>query len=119
MEQPFGDVLDGLKDFLQGADGTSYANAVVELGISEPAARMAASRMRGHYRELLRDKIAPTGSSQEDIAQRSGVPLGDLFQTENFSLRFQTFPSQLHAGRFSHYLMKIAGTSHESNEDVS
>ena len=62
-----GQQFQGLKEFLGGADGTSYANAAVELGISEPAARMAASRMRGRYRELLRDEIAQTVSSQEDV----------------------------------------------------
>ena len=56
-----------LKGFLGGSGDSSYAAAAVDLGVSESAARMTASRMRGRYRELLRDEIAQTVSSQEDI----------------------------------------------------
>ena len=56
-----------LKEFLGGSAGSSYTTAAVELGLRESAARMAASRMRGRYRELLRDEIAQTVSAPEDI----------------------------------------------------
>lgn len=56
-----------LKGFIGGSGKSSYATAAADLGLSESAARMAASRMRGRYRELLRDEIAQTVSSQEDI----------------------------------------------------
>jgi len=38
-----------------------------ELGMTESAARMAVSRMRLRYRELLRNEIAQTVLSSEDI----------------------------------------------------
>jgi RNA polymerase sigma-70 factor (ECF subfamily) len=38
-----------------------------ELGVNEAAARMAASRLRGRYRELLRDEIVQTVSTPEEI----------------------------------------------------
>ncbi len=56
-----------LKEFIAGSADSSYAKAASDLGLSESAARMAASRMRKRYRELLRDEIAQTVSSQEDI----------------------------------------------------
>ncbi len=56
-----------LKHFLAGPGATSYAEAAAELGSNEAAARMAASRMRGRYRDLLRDEIAQTVSSSEEI----------------------------------------------------
>lgn len=56
-----------LKSFIGGSSESSYAQAGTELGISEAAARMAASRIRGRYRELLRDEIAQTVSSPDEI----------------------------------------------------
>jgi len=37
------------------------------LGMTESAARMATSRLRRRYRQLLREEIAQTVSSPEDI----------------------------------------------------
>ncbi len=56
-----------LKEFIGGSGDSSYSIVAIELNLSEAAARMAASRMRGRYRELLRDEISQTVSSQEDI----------------------------------------------------
>ncbi len=56
-----------LKELIGGSGDSSYAAAAGELDISESAARMAASRMRGFYRELLRDEIAQTVSTPEEI----------------------------------------------------
>lgn len=56
-----------LKEFIGGSGNSSYGTAAADMGLSESAARMAASRMRGRYRELLRAEIAQTVSSQEDI----------------------------------------------------
>ena len=56
-----------LKAFIGGADSATYANVAPALGLNESAARMAASRMRGRYRELLREEIAQTVESQEEI----------------------------------------------------
>lgn len=62
-----GHQFDCLKEFLGGAPDTTYATAAAELSLSESAARMAASRMRSRYRELLRDEIAQTVSSVDEI----------------------------------------------------
>lgn len=56
-----------LKEYLGGSGDSSYGAAADRLGISEPAARMAASRMRGRYRELLHDEIAQTVSTPGEI----------------------------------------------------
>ncbi|WP_182865594.1 RNA polymerase sigma factor [Rhodopirellula sp. JC639] len=56
-----------LKVFIGGSESANYATIAPALGLSESAARMAASRMRRRYRELLRDEIAQTVDSQEDI----------------------------------------------------
>ena len=56
-----------LKDFLGGTATSSYAEVAPSLGLSESAARMAASRMRGRFRELLQEEIAQTVENQEDI----------------------------------------------------
>ena len=59
--------FQALKELIGGSGDSSYAAAAGELDISESAARMAASRMRGRYRELLRDEIAQTVSTPEEI----------------------------------------------------
>ena len=56
-----------LKGFIGGSSSSSYTAVAAELGINDSAARMAASRLRGRYRELLREEIAQTVSSEEDI----------------------------------------------------
>lgn len=48
-------------------DGASYADVARELGVTSSAARMAASRLRNRYRELLRVEIAQTVGAKEDI----------------------------------------------------
>ena len=62
-----GQQFQALKELIGGSGDSSYAAAASELHISESAARMAASRMRGRYRELLRDEIAQTVSAPEEI----------------------------------------------------
>ncbi len=56
-----------LKHFIIGQSGESYARAAADIGVSEPAARMTASRMRQRYRGILRDEIAQTVASPDDI----------------------------------------------------
>lgn len=57
-----------LKHVLTGGDSKlTLADVAAELGQAETATRMAASRMRIRYRELLRNEISQTLSSQEDI----------------------------------------------------
>lgn len=57
-----------LKDFLGGTSAATYADVAPGLGLSESAARMAASRMRGRYRELLQEEIAHTVDAEEDVS---------------------------------------------------
>ena len=57
-----------LKHILSGdSSDLTLADVAAELGQAETATRMAASRMRSRYRELLRDEISQTLSSQEDV----------------------------------------------------
>jgi RNA polymerase sigma-70 factor (ECF subfamily) len=53
--------FDELQPFLAGeGQRAGYAEAAERLGLSIAAARMAASRLRGRYRELLREEILRT-----------------------------------------------------------
>ena len=57
-----------LKHFLSGENSDLMISDVAEeLSQTESATRMAASRMRKRYRELLRDEIAQTLSTNEDV----------------------------------------------------
>ena len=56
-----------LKHVLSGEScEVTFSEVAAELGQSESATRMAASRMRQQYRELLREEIAQTLSSKDD-----------------------------------------------------
>lgn len=60
--------FEQLKEFIIGAHaGVTFANIAAKLGTTEAAAKMAASRMRRRYRELLREEIAQTVSGPEEI----------------------------------------------------
>lgn len=52
---------------IRPTDGAPYADVASELGVTASAARMAASRLRNRYRELLRAEIAQTVGNKEDI----------------------------------------------------
>jgi len=57
-----------LKPFLGGEnDAESCANAAQTLGISEPAAKVAAHRFRRRYREILRAEIAETVAEPGEV----------------------------------------------------
>jgi len=58
--------FQALREFIGGAPG-SYATPATELGMSEAAARMAASRLRSRYRELLKEEIAHTVGSADEV----------------------------------------------------
>lgn len=61
-------LFDELKGYLIGDHaGTNYAEAATRLEMSEAAAKKAASRMRGRYRELLREEIAQTVTDSTEI----------------------------------------------------
>ncbi|MCH7726022.1 MAG: hypothetical protein IH991_06010 [Planctomycetes bacterium] len=60
--------FERLKDFIVSTkEETTYADVASELSMTESAARMASSRLRRRYRQLLREEIAQTVSSPEDI----------------------------------------------------
>jgi len=62
------DVFDVLKRFLTGEGPQGGYQAVCDqVCMNEPAARMAVSRLRVRYRELLREEIAKTVASSQDV----------------------------------------------------
>ena len=61
-------LFEALKDCLGGRPGESrYREAATRLGMAEGAVRMAAHRLRRRYRELLREQIAQTVETPEQI----------------------------------------------------
>jgi RNA polymerase sigma-70 factor (ECF subfamily) len=62
-----GKVFDELKDFLTAADGTSYENAAMRLGIPLNAVKTAIHRLRGNFRAVVRREVARTVSSPGEI----------------------------------------------------
>lgn len=56
-----------LKDFIGGTGSQTDASIAPLLDLSESAARMAATRMRARYREILRAEISQTLVSESDI----------------------------------------------------
>lgn len=70
--------FDLLKDFIIGEHpDITYADVAAKLGTTAAAAKMAASRMRRRYRQLLRDEIAQTVASPSEVDQE----IRDLFAT--------------------------------------
>ncbi len=61
-------LFNELKGFIVGnTTGATYAQVSQKLGMSEAAAKKAASRLRRRYQELLRDEISQTVSDPEEI----------------------------------------------------
>ena len=60
-------LFDALKGCLGGSKEETYAATAASLGMTEVAVRVAAHRLRRRYRELLREEIADTVSSPEEI----------------------------------------------------
>ncbi len=60
--------FDQLKPFLAGpARDQSYTHAARQLGISEGAAMVATHRMRRRFRDLLRERIAQTVTTRDEV----------------------------------------------------
>ena len=60
--------FEQLKQFISGSKGGDANAAVADaLGISEGAVKVAAHRLRGRYRELLRSEIAQTVEEPKEI----------------------------------------------------
>lgn len=63
-------VFERLKRFMAGEGGEdSYAAAGAELGLSEGNVKVTVHRLRKRYRQLLREEIAPTVSSQAEARE--------------------------------------------------
>jgi RNA polymerase sigma factor (sigma-70 family) len=62
-------LFEALKDTLTGARPATYAAIGAELGMSEGAVKVAAHRMRRRYRDLLREEIAQTVASSDEIGE--------------------------------------------------
>jgi RNA polymerase sigma-70 factor (ECF subfamily) len=60
-------LFEALKDTLTGGRSSTYAAIGVELGMSEGAVKVAVHRMRRRYRALLREEIAQTVTSADEI----------------------------------------------------
>ncbi len=61
-------LFERLKVFLTGDEyGPAYADVGAQLGLSEAAVKMAVSRLRRRYREVLRDQIGHTVANVDDI----------------------------------------------------
>jgi RNA polymerase sigma factor (sigma-70 family) len=62
-------LFTALRPFLLGEHaGLTYAAVAQPLGMTEAAVKMAASRLRRRYRELLRQQIAQTVAGPEEVA---------------------------------------------------
>jgi RNA polymerase sigma-70 factor (ECF subfamily) len=70
------ELFDRLKAYLTAEMGSvPYRDVAAELGMTEGAVKVAVHRLRRHYRQLLRDEIAQTVSSEDQIDEE----IRDLF----------------------------------------
>lgn len=60
-------LFDALKFTLTGANKVGYRIVADKLGMAEGAVKVAASRLKLRYRELLRAEIASTVESEDDV----------------------------------------------------
>ena len=64
------ELFEAIKAFLTGErKSVSYSELAVRLGTTEAALKMAVSRMRQRYGELLRAEIAKTVSKPEEVGE--------------------------------------------------
>jgi len=80
LRQEWGDqgranVFDVLKDALAGGDGVNQ-HAAQALNMSDSAVRMAVHRLRRRYREILREKIAKTVDTPEQVEEEIAFLFG-------------------------------------------
>ena len=68
VDEGKGRLFEALKDCIGGRPGDGrYRDVAADLGMAEGAVRMAAHRLRRRYRELLRQHIAQTVETPEQI----------------------------------------------------
>jgi RNA polymerase sigma-70 factor (ECF subfamily) len=60
-------LFEALKDTLTGVRSITYATIGAELGMTEGAVKVAVHRMRRRYRAVLREEIAQTVASSDEI----------------------------------------------------
>ena len=61
-------LFKALRGSLAGTGGTApYAELAERLGMTEGAVKVAVHRLRGRFRERLREEIAQTVAGQEDV----------------------------------------------------
>ncbi len=70
-----GPLFDALTPSLAGDRGTPYVEVAARLGMTEGAVKVAAHRLRARGRDLVRDEIAQTVASPDEIDDE----LGQLF----------------------------------------
>ena len=62
------ELFRAVKDFLSGdGGGVSYSQAAAQCQMNEGALRVAVHRLRRRYREILREEIASTVASPEEV----------------------------------------------------
>lgn len=69
-------LFEALKGRLAGGDSGRYSEVAESLGMSEIAVKVASHRMKNRYRDLIRETIQQTVSSEEDVDQE----LAELFE---------------------------------------
>jgi RNA polymerase sigma factor (sigma-70 family) len=80
------DLFDALKDRLAGNDqGPAHADTARRLDMTPGAVKVAAHRLRKRYREILREEIACTVSSPEEIEEEIRHLFRTLAAPEPFS----------------------------------
>ncbi|MHB1034653.1 MAG: RNA polymerase sigma factor [Pirellulales bacterium] len=60
-------LFDAMKGHLTGSQAVSYRATAARLGMTEGAVKVAAHRLRQRYRKLLREEIAHTVASPDEI----------------------------------------------------
>jgi RNA polymerase sigma-70 factor (ECF subfamily) len=61
------ELFEALRGCLADGPDTSYAHVAQKLGMSEGAVKVAAHRLRQRYRQLLREEIAQTVESPQEV----------------------------------------------------
>lgn len=62
-------LFEALKGHLTGGQAIGYATTAAGLGMTEGAVRVAAHRLRRRYRKLLREEIAQTVASSDEVEE--------------------------------------------------
>ena len=65
-------LFERLEPFLTGDDPPSYAELAAEVQMTEGSLRVAVHRLREHFRHCLRDAIAETVESSEEVDEELG-----------------------------------------------